>query len=69
MNNIDIKKIVLEIIPIAIRKKWSEKWTKKLIDVVVPTNVPKLLVKFIIAAQVGKVFCECVHVLEGKNSL
>ena len=69
MNNIGIKRFINEIIPIAVRKKWSKESIKKLINIVVPRNILKLLVKFAVMAQVGKLLYESTCALEGDNPL
>lgn len=69
MNKIGVERITYDIMPIAIRKKWSEKSAKKLVDLATPTNMPKILVEFAAASQFGKLFCECTYQLEGDDPL
>ena len=64
MSSIGIERIINEIIPITVKKKWSEKSIKKLVNIAVPRNVPKLLVEFAVVAQVAKLLCESMCALE-----
>ena len=69
MSSIGIERIINEIILITTRKKWSKESIKKLVNIVVLRNVLKLLVKFAVVAQVGKLLRKSTYALEGNNPL
>ena len=69
MSHFRIEHIINTILPVCKEKKWSEESMKKLRDIAIEKNVPKLIVEFAVVSEIIKVFCETTYALEGDDPL
>ena len=69
MHHFGVERIIHTVLPVCEQKKWSEESVKKLTSLANEKNIPKILVEFEVVSQIGKIFCESTHALEGYDPL
>jgi hypothetical protein len=69
MDRFGIDKIMKEVIPICVQKKYSERSVAKLQLLATDLSTPRIMVEFAAIAETGRPFCQATYILEGDDPL
>eukprot|EP00957_Ditylum_brightwellii_P127454 9719094-Ditylum_brightwellii.AAC.1 len=69
LNNIDIERIMNELVPLLEKSKLSEELVKNMTMIATSLNLLEIMVQMAITAEVSKPFYEATYILEGDEPL